>query len=308
MKYFIFLIISLIVFTGCSVNEKYMARSYDEFWKNEPQIEVGRKNLIVDTVGNITGIPAKIILGSSKVENHNISEETLETIKSYVQKNKEDVKSTKIRINQFAPVGEFKRLVSNKKMKWWWRATLGVPTTLFSLTGRLFGGDHYNPYTDTVNIYSDLPSVALHEAGHAADFTEQSKDGRGGVYAAGRILTPVVLYQEYAASDHAIEHAREHQDRDTEKESYRTLYPAYGTYVGGATQLPYASVVGAGVGHVLGVTPRRNRERAFEVFDRAVWSDEIVTTETLNENVHFPQDESNQGDSDPARGGTGVTQ
>lgn len=281
----VLLVCIVLSLTSCATS-KFSANKYNpkitaSNWTDESQIEVGQPNIIVDSLGNITGIPAKILLLNPKIENHNISPETVKIIEKYIDYNSEQMKDTKIRINQFTPVGEFKRLVKNKKVQWWWRVFPGIPTTMFSLTGRLIGGDHYNPYTDTINIYSDVPSVALHESGHAVDFSEHAKEGTAGIYAVGRILTPVTLYQEHVASEEAINYLKETKDREGEKEAYKTLYPAGGTYVGGATGIPFGSAVGAAAGHIVGVTPRKNREKAFEVYDNALWSDDIISEEEL---------------------------
>ena len=47
------------------------------------------------------------------------------------------------------------------------RSYYAVFYTIFP--GRVFGGDRYNPFTNTINLYSDHPSIALHEAAHAKD-------------------------------------------------------------------------------------------------------------------------------------------
>lgn len=267
----------IFLLAGCSTTNSTNLVSAGA-WDNEPQIERGKPNVIVDSIGNLTGLPTKVLLLNSKMENHRISPETEQVIRKYIEDNPEEMKDTKVRLNQFAPGGEFKRLVKNKKMKWWWRIFPGIPTTVLSLGGRLFGGDHYNPYTDTINIYSDVPAVSLHEAGHAVDFNEHAKKGTSGIYAIGRILTPVTLHQEYTASEKAINYLKDTKDREGEKEAYKVLYPAGGTYVGGAvSSLPFASAAGAAVGHIASIIPRYNRSQGFKAYDEAKWSGEIVT-------------------------------
>jgi len=67
-----------------------------------------------------------------------------------------DLDSVLVRVNQYDPLGEWQRLVANKRLGAGWRYTVGtfelVKYTV--LPGRLLGGDWYNPYTNTVNIYS----------------------------------------------------------------------------------------------------------------------------------------------------------
>lgn len=98
------------------------------------------------------------------------------------------------------------------------------------LPDRFFGGDYYNPYTHTVNIYSDLPSVAIHEGGHAKDFEAQKWRG---TYAALSIIPFTSLWFEAQATGDAIGYMQNNDLKEMEKESYRILYPAYATYISG---------------------------------------------------------------------------
>ena len=118
------------------------------------------------------------------------------------------------------------------------------------LPGRLFPwGDYYNPFTNTVHLYSDHPAVALHEAGHVHDFSSRRYKG---TYAAIRLIPFVDLYQEYKATKEAIGYLKEIHDQSTELSAYKILYPAYGTYVGSYIFAPIGTVGGALLGHVAG--------------------------------------------------------
>jgi hypothetical protein len=120
-----------------------------------------------------------------------------------------------LRLNQYNPAQDLSRLARNRHVAWPYRLLIGLPVTLLSdvlLPGRLFPwGDYYNPYTNTVHLYSDLPAVSLHEAGHAHDFSKQRYKG---TYALGRLVPFVDLFQEFHATDEAIDHTIEIQDHD----------------------------------------------------------------------------------------------
>ena len=64
--------------------------------------------------------------------------------------------NVKVRLNQYAPGGEWSRLVRNGEMPMAWRWTLGMLSVVFYtiIPERVFaglqGGDHYNPYTNTI--------------------------------------------------------------------------------------------------------------------------------------------------------------
>ncbi len=244
---------------------------------------------MLDALGNLLSLPKKILLLNPKVDSHSVSPKTEASLQEFLAAHPEAAKDLKVRINQWTPVGEFKRLIRNRRIEWYFRVFPGIPTTLFSsVTGRVLGGDHYNPYTNTIHLFSDDPAIALHEAGHAVDFAKQTQPG---YYAVGRILPPVELSQEQIASDIAIEHLKEHKNREGELHAYQTLYPAFGTYGGEQTGLPYGSYIGAGAGHILGFWQRHERRLGYQALDEARVQDYVVT-ETEMSRVLLGQQET----------------
>ncbi len=210
--------------------------------EGESQIERGRPVAFVDGLGHyVISLPSKLLLLNWKVDNHDISEETEMAIKKYLLLN--NMPNVKVRLNQYAPGGEWKRLFKNKSVPAIWRYTFGLISCVYYtiLPGRVFGGDHYNPYTNTINIYSDLKPVVLHEAAHAKDFARRSRGFRG-PYSVLRYFPLVTLYQEALATGDAIGYLRHTQNPDGEKNSYKVLYPAYGSYMG-STYLSFANPV-----------------------------------------------------------------
>ena len=123
------------------------------------------------------------------------------------------------------------------------------------LPGRLIGGDHYNPFTGTIHLYSDVPAIALHEGGHAKDFTRRALPG---TYALVTALPFGNLWPEAIATGDAITYAGQQADPELERESYRILFPAYGSYLGGSVGdyvTPVALPIYAGAvvaGHAVG--------------------------------------------------------
>jgi hypothetical protein len=210
----------------------------------------------VDFLGNVLALPVKLILWNWKVAVHSISPETEQKLVEYV--NSQDLpafKDARFRLNEYRPGQDLSRLVHNHYVAWPYRLLIGAPVTLIFdvlLPGRLFPwGDYYNPYTNTVHLFSDHPAVALHEAGHAHDFATRRLKG---TYALLRIIPGVDLYQEYKASKEAFRYLRDRQDLEAEVAAYKVLYPAYGTYVGGYIFPPIGTVAGALLGHLTGRT------------------------------------------------------
>jgi len=219
------------------------------------QVERGAPRPVLDGLGWVFGIPAKIILWDRRVDNHAVSGETERAMRRYLDDNGLD--HVKVRINQYAPLDDWRRLRANKAVAWGYRYTLGALTVAGEaiLPGRLFGGDHYNPFTGTIHLYSDVPAIALHEGGHAKDFTRRSLPG---TYALVGALPFGSLWPEAIATGDALAYATRQDDPELEREAYRILFPAYGTYVGGSVgdvAAPVALPVYAGAvvaGHVVG--------------------------------------------------------
>jgi hypothetical protein len=200
---------------------------------DEPQIARGAPVPFLDGLGHyVFSLPSKLLLWNWKVDNHNISPETEKAVAAYLKAN--DLKRVKIRLNQYEPRDEWRRLVRNSAMPGFWRYTFGLLTCAeyMIFPGRLFGGDCYNPYTNSVSIYSDHKAIALHECAHAKDFAGRSRQMKGW-YSFFRILPIVPLYQEGIATGDAIGYVKDLKDYQLEESSYKILYPAYCTYIAG---------------------------------------------------------------------------
>lgn len=203
----------------------------------EEQIVRGVPNAFLDGIGHyLISLPSKILLLHWNVNDHDISPETEAALRVYLHEN--GLCNVKVRLNQYAPGGEWRRLANNRDVGAFWRWSFGlISTSLYTiLPGRFFagllGGDNYNPYTNTINLYSDSVPIALHEGGHAKDFAEKSNRHWRGGYAALRILPLVPLWQEGVATSDALSFLYAKDDTPERKSAYRILYPAYGTYVG----------------------------------------------------------------------------
>ncbi|MBI3020411.1 MAG: hypothetical protein HYY59_00200 [Candidatus Omnitrophica bacterium] len=242
---------------GCATTVPYAGQG------PHPQITRGRPVPPLDALGNVLGVLSKVLLWNWKVDRHSISEETEQYLVQYIDAPSTMVHDTQFSLNEYNPIRDLKRLVHNHKVAWPYRLLLGVPTTLVFdvlLPGRLVGGDRYNPFTDTVQLYSDVPPIALHEAGHAHDVnTKRFK----GTYAAIRLIPLIDLYQEYQASDHAIDYCMQTFDHEQEWAAYKILYPAFGTYVGSYIFPPIGTVAGAAAGHVIGRSKAWQQGREF---------------------------------------------
>ena len=253
-------VVSIALVAGCGTVPPYTGQG------PHPQLERGHRVPPVDFIGNVLSLPMKLLLWSWKFNLHSISPDTEEKLVEYLDaRDLPMLEDTKFRLNEYRPDQDLSRLVKNRYVKWPYRLLLGLPMTLVIdvlLPGRLFPwGDYYNPYTNTVHLFSDHPAVALHEAGHAHDTATRRWKG---TYAMVRIIPFVDLYQEYQASKEAIGYLKETADHEGEIKAYKILYPAYGSYVGAYIFAPIGTLVGVLIGHLAGRSEARIKASAYQ--------------------------------------------
>jgi hypothetical protein len=113
-------------------------------WSNI-QIERGKKRPVLDGAGWVFGIPGKLILWNRRVDSHDVSPRTEEAIREYLADNGLD--HVKVRINQYAPLDDWRRLRKNKTVGWGYRYTIGAVSVAGEalLPGRLLGRNLLQP-------------------------------------------------------------------------------------------------------------------------------------------------------------------
>lgn len=218
-------------------------------------IEHGEPVPVIDGIGWLFGVPKKLLLWDSRADNHAISAETVEETADFLAEN--EVDGVKVRVNQYDPFGEWKRLIDNERVGLGWRATIGSVYTLgYSvLPGRLFGNDWYNPYTDSVHVYSDIPSLAMEQAAHAKDVHDRTHPG---FYSAMQLVPFVGIVHEARSKQSVFDHVDEFGTLEERAEARRILLPQLGSEIGGQASLfvPQGDAIfqltGAAIGHAVG--------------------------------------------------------
>lgn len=230
------------------------ARSDDAAEHPQVIVETGRSRPFIDGVGWVLGIPGKLILWDQRVDNHNVSLATQAAVVEYLEQN--DLHDVRVRVNQYAPLEEWKRLRENRQVGAGWRYTAGLLSLAgyTVLPGRLFGGDRYNPYTNSVYIYSDIPALAMVGGGYAKDIHNREYPG---TYAVVNELPVVSMWHETIATNDVLSYLQQQESTSELQAGYKILHPYYGAHVGGAAQNligvgPIFQVAGAVVGHVTG--------------------------------------------------------
>ncbi len=210
----------------------------------------GKPRPVIDGLGKVFGIPNQIALGNPRVDNHSISYETEQQVAQYLRDQQLDF--VLVRANQYDPVGEWKRMVANKNIRPVWKLTAGNYNLLkyTLLPGRITGGDWYNPYSETLNLYSDVAPLAVSTAAYAQDVQSRINPG---AYAALKEIPGVGLKHDTTATMLAIDwYAQQHPDQLESAENI--LYPNYGASWGGqiGAFLPYGEVLGRLAGGLAG--------------------------------------------------------
>ena len=214
------------------------------------QVVRGQPRPVIDAVGKVFGTPNRIALGNRSVDNHAISPETEQQIVNYLEDQQLD--SVLVRVNQYDPVGEFKRMHANKHIRPAWKLTAGSYNWLkyTLLPGRITGGDWYNPYSQTLNLYSDVAPLAISRAAYAQDIRSRVNPG---AYAAISEIPGVGLKHETTATQLAIEWYAQRRPDQLEA-AKNVIYPNYGASWGGqlGAFLPYGEVLGRLAGGLAG--------------------------------------------------------
>ena len=191
-------------------------------------IEYGQPRKVLDRIGWVVGFPARILPLNKKINNHHLSPETLDKLKSYLLRN--DLADVCVYVNDYDPKGQWRRLKANQQISPGWRYSVGMLSlagyTL--LPGRIFGGDNYNPYTNTLSLHSDVPAMVLREAARAKCVHGHRLPG---TYTFVSSLPLVSLWPSSQTAREVFAYARLEHDWETEREAYHVLCPQLGAEV-----------------------------------------------------------------------------
>ncbi len=245
--------------------------------KEHIEIGIGSSNVVVDGIKNVLSIPNKLILWNSNFGSGNISRETIMKVRDYLHEN--GLHDVYVSVNEYNPIKIWERTFTNPNTSLLAKCTVGVGSALIDtltipkLTG--FPGDHYSPMSNSVHIFSNDTSIALHECGHAKDFNSRKNPT---LYTLTRNI-PVIgnfitIGQEAIATKNAIGHLVEKGDDEGAHLACQTLFPALSTYVWEATMkylpVPWwvSFLIILGLGHILGRTiqlPSSNALKSKEI-------------------------------------------
>lgn len=204
------LILTLLILgaTGCASGPyryggKYHTELDPPLPPDELQVERGQPRPILDGVGWVVGTPKRVLLLKWNVDNHRVSDNTEYQVREYIARNRLD--KVKVQINEYDPAAEWARLKANQSINAPLRYSVGAIAvagyTLFP--GRIWGGDNFSPWTNTVHLYSDVPELAIYQAAQAKECAKREYKwfGSGKLRAAGDTIA-------YFRNDGAPDQAR----------------------------------------------------------------------------------------------------
>lgn len=266
---------------GCvSSNPRYDNFQSSDLQDSEVTVAYGRPHRFADGLASLVGLPERVLTLHPNVNNHQFSDSTRRHLLSYLEKN--DLTDVYVRVNQYDPVGEWRRLRDNERIAPGWKYTVGLlPLTMYTLVpGRIFGGDQYNPFTNSLSINSDISAVALHEAAYARDVRNRSLPG---TYVAINELPFLSLWRHAQGIKDVVKYAQQQGDWPTECETYRVVYPMIGMHIAsggfhavlgnepleGMFLTPLLPIGGAIAGHAAGemAVSRRRHELGLDAAD-----------------------------------------
>ena len=251
------LITAQVLLSGCVHSQTACNRSVSDESESDCDnavsgldVRYGRPNKVIDSAGWVFGVPRKVLLWDRRVDNNNVSDQTTESVATFAEMHQLD--GLCARINQYDPFDEFSRLRTNTTVAPGWRYTLGTMSVIrYTLVpGRIVGMDQYNPYTNSVYVYSDVPALAVEATAYAKDVRSRALPG---TYAAVNHLPFVSIWHESVNVRDAVAFMEQCGTLEERTDGLRVLHANYGSTIALATGAgPIAQVGGAVAGHFTG--------------------------------------------------------
>lgn len=212
-----------------------------------------RKNTLAGivgaTAGRLNGLQGALMLAPTNpgkmLRDPNFAE-AQRVFEEMRAKHPDALKNTVVQVGGHDLKESFKRTWNNKNIAPGLRHLAAATEPIIGGISAWNRADHYNPWSDTVTVYSQSPEILRHEIGHAIDFNNKrvAMEGKGRVAKALAGLAPAAymgasialpggtLLTEAQATRHALNSVK--GDPEREAETWKMLAPAYGSYAGGA--------------------------------------------------------------------------
>lgn len=213
-------------------------------------------SMLASTVGRVGAVPGALLLQPQapiQFLNNPDKDKVQEIADAMHRAYGKDLDHVAVRIGGTDTADDMRRAVVNPNTTLLQKTLFSFSLPISNMMANLRRGDHYNPTSDVINLYSGNPYIAAHELGHAADYNIKSKGERAVYTGAGlgsdRLLgplSPLTQWKELLANKRGLEGldrgVADPVERDQHKRDYwKILAPAYATYatsaVGGGLAL-----------------------------------------------------------------------
>lgn len=207
------------------------------------------KRPISATVGRLNAPFTSLILGTTapfKSGPQSVHEDIRQVIEYFDKGNTPD--RLELQFGSSMPVRNIERLWKRNGLSIYGKL-LGTLCWPFSEIMRAIGRlDCYDPFAHTVVLYHRDPAILTHELGHAQDFAHRKWRT---LYILGRVLLPVLLYQEWKATSFGIMNLRERDLIYEAQRANRVLCGGFGSYLGSMFKV-IGIILGALIGQAVG--------------------------------------------------------
>ncbi len=151
-----------------------------------------------------------------------LSPTNLKILNEFLEKN--ELELVEVKIQQETPKEDWKKLQENESVNPLIKYSLGSINWVESVVVRpsFWGINRYDPFTNTLHINSNDPVAILEELSTAKIIKSKKNPG---AYALASKIPFISIYTQKQKTNEVIAYAKETQDWELEKATYRQMYP-----------------------------------------------------------------------------------
>lgn len=184
-------------------------------------IDKGQNQKIIDLVREIINTPLRILYLNSKLNQGSLTDKNFSILSKYLKDNKID--NIHISINCYQPLSIWKSIFDNPNTSLVSKLTFGVLSGCIHTIGvnKWFGGDQYDPLSNTLFLSSDDPAIILRTTAEAKDYLARQNPS---LYLLSNYLFPLPL-KTYDYHQEAIQYIKENGDNQMVENAFKSLIP-----------------------------------------------------------------------------------
>ena len=210
---------------------------------------------VASTLGRFNTLPVAALVGQERIGDwlRDPEEQMLHDLRKDLRKDKR-IHNTEIQVGHANPLRLLQRVWKNPHSTILDKTMGTMLSPLSALSSNLTRGNAYDPLSDSIMLYSNIPEIAKHELGHARDFNQKSPWHRS-AYTWGKMMEaplspifggagPLTQWMETRANQEGIEGGK--PTPESRREYRRRTWPARSTYITAALAalVPYAASKG----------------------------------------------------------------